>query len=613
MLSKKKLNIILTKFFLLLFWTLFFLNFFRKTVFATNITNFWIIIYWIIIITIVFWSLVFYLNRNNVELDNYDLKSNKNFIIIFLLICLIWIFNIFTNLWKLPFHQDEQFHFSPAYTYSQTWEFAKWDFLYNQKWDSKWTDRNKSLTVLSSYSQNIFWMSEFSSRLPVAFVWLIWLFFIYFVTYKTTSNRLIWLISMYLYSVNDVILYFSRFLRWYIFLAIIWLAIFYLIYKFLNENKTKLRLKYLWLSILLLLVWFEFHATIILVWPLIMLCVFLFINSIYSIKKHYYIYMFLFLIFLILILNILWIVHWFKLPYNIANHISLNIDFSKWKTVYLDHLTNAFNYWYFIIFILPVIFFYNYKNNYKLYLLFFFSVYLPLIFSIYFFNRYEDFRYIFILQTFFIILISYFIYHFRNIFFRWKIYILLLIIILSIPFQFPYFPEFKPITKKSFANFENVEWNRIHFRSAVPDNHKAFDYIFNKNINKNITIVRLSDWWINWEDNYYLRQYLNKYPENKVIFYKNNLDKSLNFNELYNYNKKTRDQLDKDIKFFDILKSNTNIYVIANTRDLVSSEILNYIDTKCENISDIVWTVKYRIFIYAHPENSHFPNVYNCR
>lgn len=635
---------LVSNFFMISLILLFFVSIYLKSqafssYFLTNLKN------WLIILTFIFSILFFYfssfkIEKNDILRDNksdiwvlkkdffqkkYKILSKipfcsffyKNGIIyslVFVFIIIIGFSNIFINMWKLPFHQDEVYHFSPAVTYGKTWEFAKWDFLYDQVWDNKWTDRNKTLTILTSYSQNIFWIDEFSSRLPVALAGFLWLFIIYFISLSITKNRIIALISMYIYSVNDVILYFSNFIRAYIFLIIFCLIIFYFSYRFLYEENFKKKILYsiiIIFSFLFSLI--ELHWSAIVLFPLICFVFLLWINQVFSIKKYPYIYWFLGVFIIIFLLNATGIIYIFKLPFGIQNMINLNIDFLNPQKIYLYHITNPYNLWLPLIFLIPSLFFINFKKNIYLYLFFIFWVIIPLVFSLYFFNRYEDFRYISLISGIFIIYVSIFIYYIWYLYFynfKNKNYIfLILIIFIFTSFQFPWFKEIKPFTKISNANWQNIEWSRLHFRAAQPDNKKAFDYIFENY--DNIPIVRLPDGWINWDDNYYLSKYLENYQDKKIIFY-TNLEKSTILRENYNSYKNNRSILNQKEDFFKLTNRYKNIIVIWNTRDLVDKKIMNYLDTNCKNIAWEIWIVQYRIFEYAHPVDNYFPNVFVC-
>lgn len=612
---KKQKNIqILSIFALLWLAVLFLFNFFSTTIYATTILGFTDIYYWLIVFVVVVFCLYFYSIKDNLFLDkDVVVKRWYVFYLLFSIIVLISFFNIFTNLWKLPYHQDEKYHFSPAYTYSKTWEFSKWDFLYNEIWDAKWTDRNKSLSIMTSYSQDLFRFNEFSSRLPVAIVWFLWIFLIYFVVIKFTKNHIIWLISMYTYSVNDVIIYFSRFIRAYIFLIVFALILFFLLYKLINEEKFKKKIFYALLSLILFfLCLFEFHATIILLFPFLIVVLFIVILKTFSFKKYYQVYIWFFILWLVFVLNSLWIITLFKMPFGIQNMVNLGIDFFNPKKIYLSHITNPFNLWYPLVFLLISNLFIKSKKLKFNNLFLVFWVFVPLFFSQYFFNRYEDFRYIALLQWIFIIFVSLFIYYiWFYIINNWKHknYILLMFItILFVPFQFPYFPQINPFSKVAQANWQNIEWSRIHFRLAEPENTKVFDYIFNNY--DDIVLLRLPDWWINWDDNYYLSLYLKKYPNKKVEFY-NGLEMSNSFVETYNSDKEKKDLLEK-ISFFDIQKLHDNLIIVWSTRDLVDDDLMKYIDKNCENIAPKIGVVKYRIFEYKHPEDNYFPNVFVC-
>lgn len=641
----KKLNFfkIISLFFTISLILLFFVSFSQKSSFF-QFLDLSFFINWLIVLTIVFSSLFFYSSRyridkvdliinNQIDLDNlkkdifkekYPLLSKfplfwwfyKNWFIynlVFLLIIIIWFSNIFINLWKLPFHQDEVFHFSPAVTYNQTWEFAKWDFLYDEIWDYKWSDRNKSLTIITSYSQKLFWLSEFSSRLPVAIIWFLWMFLIYFISIKITWNKIIWLIAMYIYSVNDVILYFSWFIRAYIILIVFSLILFYLLYKFLILKDKKSKLIYALFSIWIFsFSLFELHWTAIVLFPLVSIVFFIWILQIYNFKKYLIIYILFIFLLIIFILNAIWIIYLFKLPFGIQNMINLNIDFLNPQKIYIHHITNPYNIWVPLIFLLFSLFFINFKKNLFLNIFFIFSIIIPLIFSLYFFNRYEDFRYISLIAWIFIIYISIYIYYIWILIFadnKNKYLIIIIISLIFIPFQFPYILEIKPFTKESQAEWENIEWSRLHFRVAQPDNVKAFDYIFNNF--ENSPIVRLPDGWLNWDDNYYLSKYLEKYEWKKIIFYTLK-EFSTKMLETYNYRKTDREKLNKNMDFFTLVSRYKKVLVIWNTRDLVDKKIMDFLNINCKNISWDIWIVQYRIFEYAHPIDNYFPNVFVC-
>jgi len=568
---------------------LFFAQYLKQNNYLQSFSNTNLIINWVLVFCIVFWTLFFYINiykfekinlniekQNDLQKLKLDIFSKKFpllvkipfigfiskwfykngfiFSFIYVLVVFICFANTFVNLWKLPYHQDEQYHFSPAYTYNKTLEFAKWDFLYDEIWSSKWTDRNKSLTVLTSYSQKIFWFNEFASRLPVAIAGFLWVFLIYFIVLKITWIREIWLISMYVYWVNDVVLYFSGFIRAYIFLILLSMILFYILYKLILDKNNKKKLIYIFLSIIIFIFWLvELHATMIVLFPLLIFAIFLSIFQTFSFKKYKYIYISFFVLTSVFVLNTIWLIHIFKMPFGIQNQINLSLDLFNPTKIYLGHLVNPFNIWIPLIFLLIILFFIRIKDGIYLKLFLVFSVFIPMIFSLYFFNRYEDFRYIAVIQWIFIIFVSIFIYYI------WilldyksnneKYLKLIIVTLLFIPLQFPYILEIKPITKTSQADWENVEWSRIHFRLAQPDNYKAFNYIF-ENFD-NIVLLRLADWWINWDDNYYLSTYVKKYNKD-ITLYSNSDYFSEDFNEVYNY-LKPKKELESNVSFYDIL------------------------------------------------------------
>ena len=169
--------------------------------------------------------------------------------------------------------------------------------------------------------------------------------------------------------------------------------------------------------------------------------------------------------------------------------------------------------------------------------------------------------------------------------------------------------EVKPFTKTSQTNWENIEGSRLHFRAAQPDNYKAFDYIFKNFLNS--PIVRLPDGWLNWDDNYYLSKYLEKNKWKKIIFYTNK-EFSTKLVEVYNFRKTDKKFLNQNEDFFNLISRYKKVIVIWNNRDLVDKKVMEYLNVNCKNISWDIWIVQYRIFVYAHPVDNYFPNVFVC-
>jgi 4-amino-4-deoxy-L-arabinose transferase-like glycosyltransferase len=526
-----------------------------------------------------------------------------------ILIIIVGFSNIFLNLEKLPLHQDEQYHFETAYGYKETGNFVKWNFLYNTP--EKNYERNIIYTYLVHISNETFGWSETSSRLVSAIIGFFGLFLIFFVT-KRIFNSNIALLSAYIYSVNDAIIYFSRFVRGYIFIMVASIIVFYLSYRLSQEKNWYKGSFYIILLLLLFFIGLTFHPTFILLLPTTLMSVGIYIFKNISVKKE--------ILIVGLLFSIIGIITLFltkPISFGITNHIATNINWLQYDLSYLKHITNPYNLPYFFFILLPIFSIVSIVRKYhfyKVHTLLLPGVIVPLLLSLYLFDRYEDFRYIAVLQPIFIIYISMLLYSIFGFLKNKKnstnILTLILLLITTISFQAPYFPRIPFLTKTSQANWENIEGARIHRRTAVPESIKAFDYMFSQN-DEELIIVRLEDSGIGWSDTYYLKQYSKKYPDKKITFYRENAYYSGSFDEIYSWNK-NYDLLDKNIPYAELVfKKDT--YVIGNLRHLTNKKLMILLDTSCTNIAKDIGIVRYSYFIsYQEYQNNYFPNVFIC-
>ncbi|OGJ19903.1 hypothetical protein A3K73_08090 [Candidatus Pacearchaeota archaeon RBG_13_36_9] len=550
------------------------------------------------------------------NIAKFTYKEGVWYSIIFLIILLIGGSNIFINLGKLPLHQDENLHFMTAYGFKETGHFVEWDFLNNRSLEPY--TRNFIYTFFVYLSCEIFGFSEFSARFPGALTGFFGIFLIYFISKSFFKNKKISLLAAYTYSVNDVILYFSRFVRGYIFLMVISIIVFYFCKTLFRETKIKKGVMKGILILLLFIFSLNFHATAILLLPFIILTYFVFLIRFFPFKKYFLIYITFFILVVFIILNIVGFLRLFSLPFNIPQQINLDINLSQYDIIYLMHITNPYNFPYYFLFIFLPYLIINFKRNLTRNLSFLTSIYLPLFFSLYFFNRYEDFRYIAVIQGIFIIFISYLVYIFFIFFFGntkkikpLKLIGLIILIFLVISIQIPYVPQVKPFSKTSQANWENSEGSRIHRRVAQPELYKTFDYLFGLQ-GDNLVIIRLEDGGINWNDNYYLFLYLKDNPGKKIIFYKENAYYGGKFDEIYNFNK-TYEKLDENVTYEEIIYK-WDTYIIGNLRHLTNQQLMKILDADCKNLARKIGIERYDYFpSFAEYENDYFPNVFVCK
>ncbi len=536
-------------------------------------------------------------------------KEGWGYISIFFIIFIIGFSNIFINLTNLPLHQDEIFHFSTAYGLKETGTFVTWDYLNNIP-QSAYT-RNNIYTILVFISSSVMGFSVFAGRFVSAIFGVFGLFAIYYISKKMFSSKKIALISAYIYSVNDIIIYFSRFLRGYIILILLSILILYLCYNLLlNKNHLKSSVYYILGIIFSFLVALNFHATAFLLLPLILIVFLIYLFKMLPIRKYFFIYILAISITSLFILNILGVVKLIQLPFNIYNHINLNINLNNYDPSYFYNILNSYNISINLLIAMPFLLLSTLKskNNVLKIILLNFSIFIPLIISLYFFNRYEDFRYIATIQGLFIIYLSFYIVKISYLY-KWRRLILITLLMLFISFQFPYFPQINLVSKQAIANFKNIESQRIHRRTAVPESKKVFNYLINYSKAEKITILRLADGGINWDDNYYLNIYLSN-SNKKVSFYIENAYYSGKFDEIFNNNKYI--DLEKNIDYTSLIY-NDNTYIIGNLRHLTNKKMLSILDTECKNLSPELGIIKYNYFEnYKNQNNNYYPNVFKC-
>lgn len=525
-------------------------------------------------------------------------------------ILLICFFNIFSNLGDKPLHQDENVHFSAAYGFKETGDFVKWDFLNNRPLEEY--NRNFVYTYAVYASNSLFGWSEFSTRLPGAIIGFLGVILIYIVVLNISKKQAIALAASYLYAVNDIIIYFARFARGYVFLMFIAITLFYLCYLITKSSNKKDLVKLNVLTFLLFILGLHFHPTAILILPAILISTFIFFVKNYPIRKYHSIYLIFLLVSLFLTLNIIGKLE--TIPsINFEEHVSLEFELKDYSFFYMKHLTNPYNFSYIALFILPILFIFTWRKNRELAYNLFSFVYIPIILSIYMFNRYEDFRYIAVIQPIFIILLSSLIYYFIDILRikkAWKFTLLILALLLLIPFQFPGVYGDNNFVHESQATWDNTDAGRIHRRAAAPELERTYDWIFSQP-STYITLVKTANGGIDWSDRYYLDEYVKKYPDKNVnLFYETDYYTG-KFNEAYSHSTYYKD-LRNNIPYKNIIYEN-NTYIISNLRHLTNKDLLMELDSNCQNLAQEIGVSRFNYFEeYSIEENNYYPNVFIC-
>lgn len=519
--------------------------------------------------------------------------------------------NNFTNLNTQIFHQDEKFSVAVAKGYSETSEFVLWDFLTETPGDDY--SRNKLYSYTLSKTGDILGFDELSMRIPTAIIGLVGVLLTFFITSKITNNRYLALVTSFFWSFNDLIIYFSRFARGYIFLLLLAEILLYICWKLYSEKNLKKNIL-LWIGLIIIfLIAYNFHQSVILLLALpTLIASSKYIDFILKNMKKV----------LIIGLTLLILAGVLFIQNRLYQHIGICFNCSP-NIVYLNHLIKPFDGLDSIIFLfIAFILFIRIKLDSKFNNILIFSLFFGLFASIFLFNRYEDFRYIAVLQPMLILLMTYLIGMIVNL--AEKKRVLQILIMICVPFvfmkiQIPFFTRDSFLTKSAQADWESIEGDRIHRRATRPDNEKVFNYIFNQN-NDTLTLVRLQDGGINWNDDYYLNQYLENSDISNMNFY---IERSelLETEELISnfylkyilQNEEITKEEGKAKKLQEILNENTTVYILANINNLTPYNVKMEIVGNCENISKTIGTTKY---LYLQSEGmqyfEHFPTVYKC-
>ena len=188
------------------------------------------------------------------------MNKRKIFLILFVIIAL----GAFLRFYKLdqkPFVTDEFLDINATYGYFKTGEWVAWDFNLDQVSDNLYTPRDErawSYRIQVAQLFHFFPLTETTAR-SISVLWGIFsIIILYFVATYFTKNKIIGLISAFLFSVSITGITFDRMLRMYAMFFPVFLLFSWFLFRFLEEEyKGKIKLiKDIWEKIGINLVWF---------------------------------------------------------------------------------------------------------------------------------------------------------------------------------------------------------------------------------------------------------------------------------------------------------------------------------------------------------------------
>ena len=559
-------------------------------------------------ITILIDLLIIFLLANVIQKHFVVKKTPKSSTLLTTVIVILAIgfsaYNNFANLSDQVFHQDEKFSIQAAKGFSETGRYELWDFLDNESTGEKYS-RNNLYTQILALTGDYLDFNEFSMRLPTAIMAVLGTITMFFITKKMTNNNWLAMSATVLWAFNDVVIYFGRFSRGYVFLMFFGQQIVYLAWVLFKSKKFKYDLLALLLIGIFLIVGYNFHQSILLLTPIVGLVI----------LKKYWIYTKThrkLVITLSVIVAIL--AGAFILYFRLYQHFGICITCEP-QTIYLSHILEPYLLHSPLLLVFASFFLLSitkFKLNFRNISII--SLYLSLIMTIFLFNRYEDFRYVATLQPLVIIILVYMLSFYTNFIKKLsysKSYLIILLTILLIGIQIPNVTTQTLLTNKAQANWINIEGNRIHRRAARPDSEILYDYIF-KNTDKAV-ILKLKNGGISWPDDYYLAKYTTQYPNKEIIFYEESTTSqqcSLSFDLKYS----TVKDVPKILHLDEINKQDVPILIVANTVNSTQSYNIDYANDHCQNIAKDLGIVEYIYYEQSklNKQNIYFPNVFEC-
>jgi len=181
--------------------------------------------------------------------------SKKKIFIILVAIVLLGIFLRFYKLGEVSFSADEFLGVNVTYGYIQTGEWKRWDFNLDKLADDKpyfktvfdfdvWGGGDKSYTRAWMYNWQVVQVLKFfpadeeSTFRAISVLWgIITIGIIYWIARAFTGNKIIGLISAFLFAVSIDGITFDRKLRMYAMFLPIFLLFSYFVYKFFESRK----------------------------------------------------------------------------------------------------------------------------------------------------------------------------------------------------------------------------------------------------------------------------------------------------------------------------------------------------------------------------------------
>ncbi len=187
--------------------------------------------------------------------------SNKKIIIILFFIILLGGFLRFYKLGQQPFVTDEFLDINATYGYFKTGQWLAWDFNLDQVSENLYAQREeRSWLYRIQVAQLFHWFSltEATAR-SVSVIWgIISIVSLYFTATYFTKNKIIGLISAFLFSVSIAGVTFDRMIRMYAMFFPVFLLFSWFLFRFFEEEyagKVTI-IKLIWNKIGINLVWF---------------------------------------------------------------------------------------------------------------------------------------------------------------------------------------------------------------------------------------------------------------------------------------------------------------------------------------------------------------------
>ena len=165
--------------------------------------------------------------------------NNKKILLILFAIVVLGTFLRFYKLGQQPFVTDEFLDINATYGYFKTGEWLAWDFNLDQVSDNQYTPREERAwpyRIQVAQMFHFFPLTEETAR-SVSVLWGVFsIIILYFVSVYFTKNKIIGLISAFLFAVSPAGITFDRMLRMYAMFFPIFLLFSWFTFRFLEEE-----------------------------------------------------------------------------------------------------------------------------------------------------------------------------------------------------------------------------------------------------------------------------------------------------------------------------------------------------------------------------------------